>query len=438
MSTHPARKKPGNRCYWKFTEFLGRSNLATATPAEIGDWKDKLLKGELSENKLSKKTVRHTYLTALRTFLKYGIASGKFKVNACADIRVAKDRIVQSAPEDGDRDLSDEHAYLILSEALRPSDDRTSPLFAAAKRWVPWICAYTGARVNEVTQVRKMDFWPETITQGEAWVMRITPDAGPVKGGKARDVVLHPHLIEQGFVDFVKAHKEPGPLFYDPVRPNGGSVMNPPQRKVGDKLARWVREIGMDDPDVDPNHGWRHRFKSTARRDDVEMNEEVREAMAGHATATVGRRYGKMPTGRKYKEVCKLPRYEVKPPTGDLPDTAAKRKRNADRVATAERAKARKSAAARTKRPAGVLGSARYQVDRGSKSFGIGRFRTLMAPESLHCQGLETELRLAPFVGTDRLLQRERSLEFAAPATLAMELAAEALELVPPRLLVTE
>ena len=341
----------------KFTEFLGRSDLSTATPAEIGNWKDLLLNGGFG-TKRSKKTVRHSYLTALRTFLQYGVDSGKFKENACVGIRVARDRIVQSAPEDGQRDLSDEHAYLILSEALRPSDDRTSPLFAAAKRWVPWICAYTGARVNEVKQVRRMDFWPETFTQGEVWVMRITPDAGPVKGGKARDVVLHPHLVEQGFIDFVKAHKEPGPLFYNPARPKGGSVMNPPQRKVGDKLARWVRELGVDDPDVDPNHGWRHRFKTTARRDDVEMNEEVREGMAGHATKTVGQKYGGMPTGTKYKQVCKLPRYEVQPPTGDLPDTAARRKRNADRVATAERAKARKSAAARTKRPAGVLNSA--------------------------------------------------------------------------------
>lgn len=56
---------------------------------------------------------------------------------------------------------------------------------------------------------------------------------------------------------------------------------------------------------------------------------------------------GKIPTARKWVEACKLPRYEVLPPTGDPPESEAKRLRNATRVATAERAKARGLAATR-------------------------------------------------------------------------------------------
>ncbi len=145
-------------------------------------------------------------------------------------------------------------------------------------------------------------------------------------------------------MDFVRAQPD-GPLFYNPVRRFGGSEFNPPYRKVGDKLARWVREIGVDDPDVDPNHGWRHRFKTTARSAKVRMDHEVREAMAGHATATVGEGYGKIPIDTMWEEVCRLPRFEVEPPTGNVPDSAAKRRRNAVRVATAERAKLRPVAA---------------------------------------------------------------------------------------------
>ena len=33
--------------------------------------------------------------------------------------------------------------------------------------------------------------------------VRITPEAGTVKGGKARVVPLHEHLIAQGFLKFV-------------------------------------------------------------------------------------------------------------------------------------------------------------------------------------------------------------------------------------------
>jgi len=73
------------------------------------------------------------------------------------------------------------------------------PQTAAATRWVPWLCAYTGARVGEIVQLRKQDL----RSVGGVWVLRITPGAGTVKNKEAREVVLHPHLVEQGFPEFV-------------------------------------------------------------------------------------------------------------------------------------------------------------------------------------------------------------------------------------------
>jgi hypothetical protein len=32
-----------------------------------------------------------------------------------------------------------------------------APKLAAAKRWVPWLCAFTGARVGEMLQLRKAE-----------------------------------------------------------------------------------------------------------------------------------------------------------------------------------------------------------------------------------------------------------------------------------------
>ncbi len=73
--------------------------------------------------------------------------------------------------------------------------------------------AYSGARVNEITQLRSEDIFElEGVT-----VMRITPDAGPVKAKVARIVPLHTHLVDQGFLEFVAA-KGAGPLFYDPAK----------------------------------------------------------------------------------------------------------------------------------------------------------------------------------------------------------------------------
>lgn len=55
---------------------------------------------------------------------------------------------------------------------------REAPKLAAAKRWVPWLCAFTGARVGEMIQIRKEDVRRE----GKLWMLHVTPEAGPVNG----------------------------------------------------------------------------------------------------------------------------------------------------------------------------------------------------------------------------------------------------------------
>jgi hypothetical protein len=146
--------------------------------------------------------------------------------------------------------FTEEEARKILSETLRPPHAHAGEEWASAKRWIPWICPYSGARVNEVTQHRGKDLSRHTFGDEEVWVITITPEAGTVKNKQARQVPLHSHIFEQGFPAFV-AHRGEGPLFYDSAR-NRGSVENPPYKKVGDKLAVWVREIGVDHPKVSP------------------------------------------------------------------------------------------------------------------------------------------------------------------------------------------
>ena len=62
------------------------------------------------------------------------------------------------------------------SAILRHASDyrqapREKPKAAASKRWVPWLCAYTGARVGEMVQLRKQD----VRRDGEVWIITITP-----------------------------------------------------------------------------------------------------------------------------------------------------------------------------------------------------------------------------------------------------------------------
>ena len=55
-------------------------------------------------------------------------------------------------------------------------------------------------------------------------------------------------------------------------------------------LAAWVRSIGIDDPELQPNHAWRHTFKQIAERNGI--SERISDAITAHAPHTVGRSYG--------------------------------------------------------------------------------------------------------------------------------------------------
>lgn len=73
------------------------------------------------------------------------------------------------------KDLTDEETAAILRAANAPAGLRVKPKMAAARRWVPWLLAYTGARLGEMVQLRGQDVRQE----GNVWTLNITPEAGP-------------------------------------------------------------------------------------------------------------------------------------------------------------------------------------------------------------------------------------------------------------------
>jgi integrase len=129
--------------------------------------------------------------------------------------------------------------------------------------------AYTGARAGEVAQLRAGDVDPARKT------ILITPEAGTVKTGKARVVPVHAELVEQGFLEFVKAVlgvKGPGgALFWDDSVPAKADAKCRRSDTAANKLAKWVRGLGIVDPGISPNHAWRHTFKTRARRAGIDQ-----------------------------------------------------------------------------------------------------------------------------------------------------------------------
>lgn len=172
-----------------------------------------------------------------------------------------------------------------------------------AKRWVPWLAAYTGARVGELVQLWKQD----VMREGQhCWTIRLTPEAGPIKTNEARVVVLHPHLAELGFLAFVESAPA-GHLFLKPGA--GGDVLGPLQT-LKNRLAEFVRKV-VTDPNVMPMHGFRHRFKTIGMEAGIPMR--VLDAIQGHAPRTVGEAYGEVTIKTMADAIERLPRIETLP-----------------------------------------------------------------------------------------------------------------------------
>jgi len=286
-----------------FVRYLGHDDARLISKQDVIDWKNELL------DELAPKTVRDTNIAALRAVLQWAIDDGRLPgvtANPASGVKIRVTKRTLDRPKGFT--LEEAHAVLTAARDYRPqhSDNpatRESEFVTAAKRWTPWLCAFSGARISEMTQLRTQDI----MTEDGVTFMRITPDAGSVKTNTYRDVPIHLQLIEMGFLEFVKG-AEPGPLFYNSKSARRGT--RHASKYAAQRMATWIREVVPTLPmEVQPNHGWRHRFKSVSFGLDV--NARAIDAMQGHAARTAGEHYGDVDLKARAAAMAKIPRYDL-------------------------------------------------------------------------------------------------------------------------------
>ena len=90
----------------------------------------------------------------------------------------------------------------------------------------------------------------------------------------------------------------------DPMRPK-----RPRSVRTREPLAGWVRKLGITDPEVQPNHAWRHTFKQIAERNGISAR--VHDVITGHSSKSVAADYGKATVDDMAAALKKFPRYEI-------------------------------------------------------------------------------------------------------------------------------
>jgi integrase len=269
-----------SRVVRQLVEYLGSDDARSLTGEDLVGWKSSMVAAGLRP-----KTIQDAKLAPVRAILQWGVNNKHLASNPADGISLD----VRSKQGEKKRSFTDDEAKIILKAALGEKDP--------VRRWVPWLGAYSGARVSELCQLRSEDI----IKLDDIWCMKLDPEAGSLKtSGSERVIPLHPALIDRGFLKFAATIKA-GPLFAalspDKFGKRGGN---------GTKMiGRFVRQLGLKDTRLSPSHSWRHRIKTLGRKHG--LAEDILNAITGHASKSVADSYGEFPIEALFREICKIP-----------------------------------------------------------------------------------------------------------------------------------
>jgi integrase len=270
----------------EFISFIKHDDARALTRGEVVAWKDALVAAGKAA-----KTINGSKLAPLKTILTWGVDNERIDRNPADGVGLK----ARKRSDERMRGFSDTEAAAILQAATKEN--------RPAYHWIPRLCASSGARVSEIAQLRGADIKPEHGIP----VLEIKGEAGSVKNqSSARSVPIHPKIIAEGFLDFVK-ERGGGPLFYDPSA-HDPKARTRPALIVSGKVAAWVRGLGIKVGRAyhkDPNHAWRHRFHTKARAAGVQ--DSVADLITGRVPRGSAGGYGKAELRTMRDAVSRIP-----------------------------------------------------------------------------------------------------------------------------------
>ena len=251
---------------------------------------------------LTTKTVNDNYLASLSAVYKWAIEKKKLTNDPTKGVRV-KARKVETLPIEG---YTREQVAKVLKATRQPQSARTKPETANIRRWVPWLCAFTGARISEILWLKRKDVG---FTSGVAYVS-IYPDTdGGARSTKnvssIRHTPLHPAIIEEGFLAYLESLPE-GEEYLFPGNwedKNGDRAKTPANR-----LRDWLKTKALPNANwerLNPNHSFRHWLTSECRI--AKIDGDYARVLTGHRHKDVHGRYGPADTPTLYNELKAIP-----------------------------------------------------------------------------------------------------------------------------------
>ncbi|MCF1444583.1 DUF6538 domain-containing protein [Ralstonia nicotianae] len=249
---------------------LGDPDVSTVTRQAIIAYRDKLLDAGKATNTIN------TRLSFIRILLGIAKDRGLVEVNHADDTALAENKRAV--------DLRKPYSPEQVSAVMAATEGMKASL--PAMYWLPRLARWTGARLNELHQLRKEDVQAREGVPG----LMIHDEGEHAPGvalrlknqGSRRWVPLAEPVRD--FAEWAAARAE-GPLF--PAKPNKFGIVSDGFSK---RYGRFLREaLKIKDKRI-TFHSWRHTFADMCRAAAVPA--EVRMVLMGHAEGGVSGTYG--------------------------------------------------------------------------------------------------------------------------------------------------
>lgn len=223
------------------------------------------------------------HLNGVKALLSIAVERGVIKHNPASRILPPK----AGKDDEEDREpFSREHLRRFFASPVYTGQEVSEGAKGPAAFWLPLMALFSGARVEELCQLRLDDFQEEEGIHFY-FIRRKHKDQDTKTKGSIRRVPIHPELVRIGLLEYVAELRRQGEEWLFPLLV--------PDAK-GNRSGNWSKwfgrylrtTVGISDPAI-VFHSFRHTFKDLCR--ECGVAEDVHDAITGHKSS-VSRKYG--------------------------------------------------------------------------------------------------------------------------------------------------
>jgi integrase len=225
---------------------------------------------------MSKETINDKALAALSSTMTHALKHDLITANPCAGVALPKSKTAAKPRIK----FEIEHLQAIFSQ----------PEFVGQPKgaffWLPIFALYTGARLEEIGQLRCSDI---RQYNRNFWYISFTADGQKTRlktRSSERDVPIHRDIIDKGLLEQRDSSSRMGEWLFPELIPNRHGTRTAAFSK---RWGKFFDRIGLDDDRL-AFHSFRHTFLRKCR--DSRIPKDVAEHLSGHAEADVSSGYG--------------------------------------------------------------------------------------------------------------------------------------------------